>query len=160
MLIHPDVVVTPDYPTIRFRQPREQVDLNKELPRILQAQGWGCGTYFHVQFFSHDKTRLIASTRFVVTEEVELITTSEDQYRPITKTVFNRKCAQVDPWWECGNSAEVLKTESEKVDGVLLVSWNPGKKLHQVKSGDKVVFESSDKQEAIDFSLGKLAKAA
>ena len=100
MVIHPEVIVTPDCPTIKFRQPKDQIDLDRELPRILQTQGWGCGTYFHVQLFNHDKTKLLASALYVVTEEVETLSVSEDQYRPVTRTVFNRKASLVGGWWE------------------------------------------------------------
>lgn len=99
MVIHPQIFVTPDRPTIQFYQPREQVNLEVQIPRILHAQGWGCGIYFNVQFVSHDKKRLLASALFVVSEEMEALTTSEDQYRPVTRTIFNRKASQVGEWW-------------------------------------------------------------
>lgn len=99
MVIHSEVLVTPDFPTIKFRQPREQVNLSAELPRVLNAQGWGCGTYFNVQFLSHDKTKLLASALFVVSEESESVHTSDNQYNPVTKTVFSRKCEQISDWW-------------------------------------------------------------
>lgn len=99
MVIYPEIIVTPDTPTIKFHQPREQVDLNKELPRILHAQGWGCGTYFNVQFISHDKTKLLACAKFVVAEEVETLHTSDNQYQPMTKTVFSRRAERITDWW-------------------------------------------------------------
>lgn len=149
MVIHPEVVVTPDCPTVKFRQPREQVKLDVELPKILQAQGWGCGTYFHVQFISHDKTELLASGRFVVAGESETVETTDDPYRPVTKTVYNRKFAQIGDWW----AAKTM--EAKPSDLELKASWNPGKKKYEVKSGDKLVFESADKQEAADVASGK-----
>ena len=99
MVVYPEVLVTPDAPTIKFHQPRELVDLEKELPRILHAQGWGVGTFFHVQFISHDKTKLLACAKFVVSEEVESVQTSDNQYSPMTKTVFSRKAEQIGDWW-------------------------------------------------------------
>ena len=99
MVIYPEIQVTPDSPTIKFSQPRDQVDLSKELPRILHAQGWGCGTYFNVQFLNHEKTKLLACARFVVTEEVETLQTSDNQYQPMTKTVFSRRAEQISDWW-------------------------------------------------------------
>lgn len=100
MVIYPEVIVTPDTPTIKFHQPRDQVDLSKELPRILHAQGWGCGTYFNVQFLNHEKTKLLACGRFVVTEEVESIQTNDaNPYQPMTKTVFSRQAEQIGEWW-------------------------------------------------------------
>ena len=100
MLIYPDIQATPDCPTIKFYQPREQVDLNKELPRILHAQGWGCGTYFNVQFLNHEKTKLLACGRFVVSEELESLQTNDaNPYQPMTRTVFSRMAEQIGDWW-------------------------------------------------------------
>ena len=100
MVIFPEVIVTPDSPTVKFHQPRDQVDLDKELPRILASQGWGCGTYFNVQFLNHEKTKLLACARFVVSEESESVrTSSDDPYRSVTKTVFSRKADQIGDWW-------------------------------------------------------------
>lgn len=155
MVIYPEVLVTPDCPTIKFRQPREQVDLDKELPRILQAQGWGCGTYFHVQFLSHDKTRLLASALFVVSEEVESMVTSDtNAYQTVTKTVFSRKVSQIGDWWP---EAKLDVTESAtNVPAVAMKAvWNPGKKIHQIKLGESVVYETPDKQEAREIAEGR-----
>lgn len=152
MIVHPEVIVTPDSPTVKFRQPRDQVKLDVELPKILQAQGWGCGTYFHVQFISHDKTKLFAAGSFVVTEETESVETTDDPYRPVTKTVFNRKFAQIGVWWV---AQEIRDAAAADILGEMKAAWNPGKKKYEVKAGDKVVFESSDKQEAADVAAGK-----
>lgn len=100
MFIHPEIIVTPDSPVIRLHQPRELVNLDVELPRIMHAQGWGVGTYFHVQFLSHDKTKLISSAPFVVTEEIEQVVTSEaNPYQPMTKTLYTRKAERIGEWW-------------------------------------------------------------
>jgi hypothetical protein len=100
MLIYPDIQATPDCPTIKFNQPREQIDLNKELPRILHAQGWGCGTLFNIMFLNHEKTKLLACGRFVVSEEVETIQTNDaNPYQPMTRTVFSRGAMQIGDWW-------------------------------------------------------------
>lgn len=100
MLIYPEIIPTPDSPTIKFNQPRDQIDLDKELPRILHAQGWGCGTYFHVQFLNHEKTKLLSCGRFVVSEETETIQTNDaNPYQPMTRTVFSRRAEQIGEWW-------------------------------------------------------------
>jgi uncharacterized protein YdiU (UPF0061 family) len=101
MVIKPEIIVTPDSPVIRIRETREAVNIETELPRILQTQGWGCGTYFQVQFLSHDRTQLLACGDFVVTEETESLQTSEaNPYQPMTKTVYSRKFEQIGAWWE------------------------------------------------------------
>ena len=107
MLIYPDVQATPDSPTIKFYHPREQIDLNKELPRILHAQGWGCGTLFNIMFLNHEKTKLLACGRFVVTEEVETLHTNDaNPYQPMTRTVFSRRAEQIGDWWTANVQAE------------------------------------------------------
>lgn len=144
MIIHPEIYATPDSPTVKFREPRDQIDLEIELPKILHSQGWDCGTYFHVQFVSHDKKKLLSSATFVVSEIDETLHTNEDNpYSPVTKTVFHRKAQQIGDWW---NSGEVKAA---------IVRWNPGKKVHQVIENDKVIYESPDKQQAV-----KVAEAA
>ena len=106
MLIYPDIQATPDSPTIKFYQPREQIDLNKELPRILHTQGWGCGTFFNVLFLNHEKTKLLSCGRFVVTEEIETLHTNDaNPYQPMTKTVFTRAAVQIGEWWPKTNEA-------------------------------------------------------
>src|SRR3990172_4674588 len=148
MIIAPEVIVTPDHPTIRFREPREKVDLDIELPRILHAQGWGCGNYFNVQFLSHDKTRLLSSALYVVYQVSETIHTSEtNPYQPITKMVFSRKASLIGEWWIA--PAEV------NPDEILTVTWNPGKKLHQVKRGNELIYETPDKDIANQIATGK-----
>lgn len=156
MIIHPDIFTTPDLPTIRFKEPRDQVDLDIELPKILHSQGWGCGTYFHIQFLSHDKTELLASAKYVVTQENENMHTSdENPYQPVTKMVFNRKAERIGEWDLFGLAA--LEGESVKTvdDGMPKISWNPGKQLHQAKIGDEVVYENNDENLVLEYIKGK-----
>ena len=123
VIIHPEVLVTPDRPIVMFREPREQVDLDKELPRLLHAQGWGVGTYFHVQFVSHDRATLLASGEFVVTEVREGLHTSEaNPYQPVTKSVFTRRAEQLGDWWiperQKAQKADLKSLEGEQVEQV------------------------------------------
>lgn len=100
MIVHHEIIVTPDYPVVRIRQPRETTDLSVELPRVMNTQGWGIGTFFHVQFVSHDRTKLLASGLHVVCEETESLQTNEaNLYQPMTKVAISRKCALVGSWW-------------------------------------------------------------
>ena len=100
MVIQPEVYVTPDRPTVRFREPRDQVDLDKELQKVLNAQGWGVGTYFHVQFLNHERTAVLASAEFMVSEVREgLHTRDVESYQPVTKMIFMRKLEQIGEWW-------------------------------------------------------------
>ena len=141
MVIHPEIIVTPDCPTIKFRQPKENVDLDLQISKILNVQGWSCGTYFNVQFISHDKTKLMASARYVVTEELEFLHVNESNpMQTMTKAVTTRKAKQIGDWFYPNPPA---------VDEKTTVSWNPGKKVHQVIVDGSVMFESKNKQEAL-----------
>ncbi len=116
MVIYPDIMSTPDCPTIKFNQPREQVDLHKELPRILHAQGWGCGTLFNIMFLNHEKTKLLSCGRFVVSEEIESIQTNDaNPYQPMTKTVFSRGAMQIGDWWPETEKTNVVEMEPKIV---------------------------------------------
>lgn len=109
MVIYPDIQATPDCPTIKFNQPRDQVDLEKEIPRILHAQGWGCGTLFNIMFLNHEKTKLLACGRFVVSEEIETIQTNDaNPYQPMTRTVFSRAAVQIGDWWPSEIKPDVI----------------------------------------------------
>ena len=100
MVIQPEVFVTPDRPVVRFREPREQIDLDKELQKVVNNQGWGVGTYFHVQFINHERTAVLASAEFLVTEVREgLHTRDAESYQPVTKMIFMRKLEQIGQWW-------------------------------------------------------------
>lgn len=146
MIIHPEIIITPDFPTVRIRAPKEQYNLDVELPKILHSQGWGCGTYFNVQFISHDRTKLLSSALFVVSEEEESLHVNEaNPYQPVTKTRINRKAEMIGEWWNCKD----LKNQEMVPTGESTVKWNPGKKVHQVLLGGEVVFESPDKKLAL-----------
>ena len=101
MIIHPEVIVAPDRPIVRFREPREAIKLDEELPKILHRQGWSLGTFFDIQFLNYEKTKLLSLATFVVTEWHENLLTSEaDPYKPMTRTVFSSKAEQIGEWWE------------------------------------------------------------
>ena len=100
MIINPEVIVTPDCPTVQIREPRENLSLEEELPRIVHNQGWGVGTYFNVQFISHDRTKLLSTGAFVVVQADERLHTSDaNPYQPMTKAVSTRKAEQIGEWW-------------------------------------------------------------
>ena len=147
MLIYPEITVTPDTPTIKFRLPREQVDLDKELPRILHAQGWALGTYFNVQFITHERDKVLSAALYVVSEESEEKVTSDNPYAPMTKTVFNLKAAQVGPGWVAPmpNGVEIVESSQPQI------VWNPGKKVHEVKIDGVVAYESKIKSQAMQY---------
>ena len=115
MIIHPDIFVTPDYPIVRFREPREQIDLDVEVPKILHTQGWGLGTYFSIQFVSHDKTKLYSSARFVVTAEREHFhVTNPEGFQPMTKTLGLRKAEQIEKWWFASDQNSKVEDAPQK----------------------------------------------
>ena len=113
MIIHPNVIATPDCPVVRFHESRELVDLDVELPRILSREGWSVGTYFHIQFVNHEKTILLAAAEFIVTQSLEETGVSEaNPYQPMTKTIRLHKAEQIGGWWNAPPS-EVMDAEEK-----------------------------------------------
>lgn len=107
MIVNSEIFVTPDCPTVRIRAPRETVDLDAELPKILHHQGWDVGTIFHVQFVDRERTRLLAMAPFVVVEATETLQTTEPSpYQTMTKMVTSRKYDRLGPWFEPGGKIE------------------------------------------------------
>ena len=115
MKIHPEVIVTPDCPTVVLREPIEVVNLDVTIPNILNQQGWGIGTYFNIQYISHDRTKLIAEGKFVVTESSEVMHTSNpDGFQPMTKPVTARKAQQIGDWFYAVAKEPQKKTTTKK----------------------------------------------
>jgi len=112
MIIAPEILVTPDRPTVRFREPREKIDLDKELQKVLKAQGWGLGTYFNVQFISHDRTELLSQGEFAVVKDAESLQTNEEnQYSPSTRTVYVKEVEQLGEFRVFGKGLSDLEGE-------------------------------------------------
>jgi len=154
MIIHADVSGTPDCPTFSFRQPISEVNLDTEIPKILKEWGWSLGTYFNVQFIKDDRTKLIASGRFIVTEEVNAVhTANAESYSPNTREITSHKFMQIGDWFY---PKGLQQLEDKKVDIVSdglasAVRWNPGKKVHEVVVGGVVVFADADKDKVLKF---------
>lgn len=147
MIINPQIVTTPDCPTVIIREPEANVDLESVVRKILNSQGWGLGTYFHVQFVNHERTRLLKSGLFVVTEDDEQYKTSEvSPQQTMSRTVFVRKAMQVGDW--------LVVAPDKPAEGI--VKWNPGKQAYDVKVGDKVVATDTDKEKAQAIAKGEL----
>jgi hypothetical protein len=127
---------------VQFREPRELVDLDRELQRALNAQGWGVGTYFNVQFLTHDRTTLLACAPFVVTEEAEALHTADEGYRTVTTTRARRAAQRIGQWQTFGEDAEASESSPGRVQ------WNLGARAYQVFVGDRMIFETPDKVQA------------
>lgn len=147
MIIFPQVIVTPDTPVVKFRMPKEQIDLDMELTKILHGQGWCCGTYFDVQFVNHEETRILSTARFVVSEEDETLHTSDaNPYAPMTKTIYSRKASQISDWWYSELGSEIRDIpEPEPEILVPKLAYDKTEKVHQVRLGDEILFENQFK---------------
>lgn len=149
MLTRPEIIVAPDCPTVKFSEPMEKINLDLEMPKILENQGWGLGTVFNVQFINHEKTELIKTARFIVFLDDETLRTfNPDGQQPMTKTVFVRKAKQIESWFYPGE--DVVETKGSVNSGII-IKWHPGLKVHQVIQNDKVIFQDADKVQAQAF---------
>lgn len=140
MIISPEIIVTPDYPRVMLREAEEKVDLDTELPRILQTQGWEVGTPFYLQFISHDRSRLLSMALYVVTERIESLQTSEaNPQQPVTRAVSTRRWAKIADLYR-------EKAAPEAQNG-LEVRWNPGKQAHEVLDAEGKVQAAFTKED-------------
>ena len=153
MIISPQIIATPDCPTVIIREPQEAIEnLDLVLQRVLYRQGWGLGTHFNVHFVDHDRHRLLALGQFVVIEDREEIRTVEtvpDQ--PMTKVEHIRRYAQLESWREFGETEGT--TAAPKAD--LKAIWNVGRRVFEVKNGDQVVACDPDKEKAQAMAKGE-----
>lgn len=141
-ITRPEIFITPDFPTVKFREDPETINLAIEVPKILAQQGWGLGTIFCIQFINHERTKLIKLARFIVSSENEsLHTFNPDSERPMTKLIQAREARQMEAWFY----------PNPEVAAGTKVNWNVGAKEFQVKRGDKVLFSSKDREEAEKF---------
>jgi len=158
-VIQPEIIITPDQPTIRLRTPQDNTDLDKLLPQVLQAQGWGVGTYFNVQFLNHERNQLLADARFVVISEMEHLKTTDNAYTPNTRMVVAFKAEQVTDWRHYNVPHGTSEEKATDVVKQATIKWNPGKKEHEVLVGEEVVFSNVDKKLA-EEKAEELNKAA
>lgn len=141
MIIKPEIVTTPDHPIVFVREPAEVVDLKKLLDETLYRQGWGLGTKFSLHFVDHDRTRVLATADFLVSEEREehrTMDVSPDQ--TMSKTVQVRKWLQLGPWRTLDAATPV--------GGEPVVKWNVGARKHEVLVNGEVVSAYDDKAAA------------
>lgn len=141
-IIRPQIVITPDCPTVKFREDPTTINLAIELPKILAQQGWSLGTMFCIQFVNHEETKLIKFAKFVVSSEEESMHTfNPESAAPMTKLIQSRTAKQTEGWfYPDGAPVKDLKYK-----------WNPGKKEHQVRQGDKVLGTFKDRPAALEY---------
>ena len=150
MIVKPQIIATPDCPTVMFRESAEAFDVEEEVRKALHRQGWGIGTRFNVHLVNHEATELLATASYIVTGEIEDYQTRDvDGYTSMSKTVYRRKCARLGEW------TEFLLAEKPARIAPLEVKWNPGKKAYDVKSGDTVIATEEDKEKAHAIANGQ-----
>ena len=122
MIVKPQIITTPDNPTVMFREAAEAFDLEDEVLKVVHRQGWGLGTRFSVHLINHEATELLKTATYVVTGEVEDYQTRDvDGYQSMSKTIYRRKCALLGDWTEIQPAKKAEKTAP------LEVKWNPGR---------------------------------
>jgi len=153
MIIHPDINNTPDRPVIKFRTPKELMDLNLELGRAMKSQGWALGTRFTVQFINHEKTNLLSTAEFVVSDREESFITNDDNpYAPTSKDIVTYRAFQVSDWWYSELGLEIRNTpEPEPEILALKLGYDKTTKMHQVRFGTEVRFENQFKGKCQEY---------
>lgn len=96
-----------------------------------------------VQCMNHEKTELLYEAEFRVTKRTDEPDSEEREngdIRQFTKTTI--VVERVGDWWASQAARDAEPDEpNERVR-----EWNVGKRLHQVKEGETVVFETPDKE--------------
>jgi len=153
MIIHPDINNTPDRPVISFRTPKELMDLILELARAMKSQGWALGTRFTVQFVNHERTQLLSTAEFVVSDREESFITNDDNpYAPTSKDIVTYRAMQVGEWWYSETGAEIRDTpEPEPEVFKLKLAYDNTRKLHQVVFGTEIMFENQFKGKCQEY---------
>jgi hypothetical protein len=135
-ITRPEIFITPDCPTVKFREDPKVINLVIEIPKILTQQGWALGTIFTVQFVNHEKTKLIKVARFIVSTENETLHTfNPDGERPMTKLIQARTAKQMEAWFY-PDSQPVAAVGKE-------VKWNLGLGKHTVVQNGEIIFKGT-----------------
>ena len=144
MIIHPDTNNTPDRPIVKFREPKELMDFEVELGRVMKGQGWELGTRFTIQFINHEKTELLSTAEFVVSEVTEKFITNDDNpYAPTSKNVYVYRASKTSDWWYSEKGIELRDAEPEVLE--MKLAYDKTTKLHQVRLGTDIMFENQFK---------------
>lgn len=144
MIVRPEVFTTPDSPTVRFREPPENVDLSVEIPKLLTTQGWGIGTIFSVQFIDHKRENLIKIARFVVSGEVSSLQTfNPESQQPMTRQVQTRQVRQMEDWFYV--NAPVATGEKMKI------RYDVNSRKFNIEVGKEVLSSFDTKKEAEEY---------
>lgn len=153
MIIHPDINNTPDRPVISFRTPKELMDLTLELARAMESQGWALGTRFTVQFVNHERTQLLSTAEFVVSDREEsFITNNDNPYAPTSKDIVTYRAMQVSDWWYSETGVEIRDIpEPEPEILTLKLAYDKTAKLHQVRFGTEIMFENQFKGKCQEY---------
>lgn len=166
MIKFPKTYPTSDLPIVVFEQAKELVVLDDVLPSILRREGWACGTCFYIQFMGGNEKhlKLLAMALYVVSEVDESLHTNESNpYQPITKMITNRKAEIVGKWQYFDKEKPDTLDEMTRIvddaskrsaDIKLEIKWNPGKKVHELKLGDDVLYANADKKKVEAARVG------
>ena len=141
-ITRPQIVITPDCPTVKFRVDPQTINLAIELPKILAQQGWALGTMFCIQFINHEETKLIKLARFIVSAEVESMQTfNPDSERPMTKLVQAREATQMEAWFcPYGSSSSRMTIE-----------WKFADKKHRVMLDGEIIARFDKNPQAEEY---------
>lgn len=125
------------------KMPPDEVTESLLLSRVRAAQ-LRTGDAVIVQCQTHHGDELVAECEWrVIARKDELRTRDLDGFQTMQDTALAYQIAQVRPWW---------RPLAPDAAGGPQVKWNAGKKAHQVIDGGVVVFESADKNEALDYA--------
>lgn len=139
-----EVYVTEFGALIRTRCPKEYITDAMIHQRVL-ANNLSSGDAVKVQCFNHGYDTVLWYTEYLVysrTSQIKRVDVNDRDVRQIEDISFS--VFRVNDW-----AATPAITPHEEKEAH--IAWNPGKKKHEVKLGDEVLYEDADKSKAEEF---------
>ena len=136
-----EVYVTEFGALIRTRCPKDNVTDAMVHQRVLAAN-LSAGDAVKVQCMSHVRDTVLWFTEYLVydrSSQIKRVDVNDRDIRQVNDV--NYSIMRMSDW---------KHTPAVKLEAAVLV-WNPGKKKHEVKMGDEVLYEDADKHNAEEF---------
>ena len=136
-----EVYVTEFGALIRTRCPKDNVADAMIHQRVLAAN-LSAGDTVKVQCMSHERDTVLWFSEYLVydrSSKIKRVDVNDVDIRQVDDV--NYSIMRMSDW---------KRTPAVKLEAVVL-GWNPGKKKHEVKRGDEVLYEDADKNVAEEF---------
>ena len=139
-----EVYVTEFGALIRTRCPKDNVTDAMIHQRVLAAN-LSAGDTVKVQCMSHGRDTVLWFTEYLVydrSSQIKRVDVNDRDIRQVNDV--NYSIMRMSDW----KQTPAVRHETHET---VVIVWNPGKKKHEVKRGDEVLYEDADKHNAERF---------